>query len=81
MTAPPEGPAVITLREVYDLVLEVRGEVALLKTTELKQDVDDHEQRIRKLEQWIWRASGIAAALGAAGGAIVADIASRIGSP
>ncbi|WP_121189586.1 hypothetical protein [Microbacterium sp. AG790] len=46
----------ITLREVYDLVLEVRGDVATLKTTELKADVDDHESRIRSLEKWVWRA-------------------------
>ncbi|MGP6170632.1 hypothetical protein ACTU6V_05425 [Microbacterium sp. A204] len=73
----PDSPAVITLREVYDLVQEVRSEVALLKTTELTKDVDDHEQRIRGLERWIWRASGIAAALGALGGTAVSQIIQR----
>jgi len=77
MTAPNEAPAIITLREVYDLVLEVRSEVALLKTTELKHDVEDHETRIRALERWIWRASGIAAAIGATGGYIFSQFGTQ----
>ena len=81
MNAPSEGPAVITLREVYDLVLEVRSEVTLLKSTELKSDVADHETRIRALERWIWRASGIAAAIGAAGGYIVTEVFGKMGTP
>lgn len=79
MTAPSEGPAIITLREVYDLVLDVRSEVSLLKTTELKADVADHETRIRALEKWIWRASGIAAAIGAGGGALLNEIIGKAG--
>jgi len=79
VTAPPEGPAVITLREVYDLVLEVRSEVALLKTTELKHDVEDHETRLRTVERWQWRAAGIAAAIGAAGGAVVTEMIGKVG--
>jgi len=78
MTTPPEGPAIITLREVYDLVLEVRSEVTLLKTTEMKADVADHETRIRALEKWIWRASGIAATIGAVGGAAAAEIIAKL---
>lgn len=81
MTAPPEGPAIITIREVYDLVLEVRSEVALLKSTEIKADVADHETRLRALERWIWRAGGIAAAIGAVGGTLLSDIFSRLGAP
>jgi len=76
---PPDAPAVITLREVYDLVQEVRTEVTLLKTTELKDDVSDHEARIRGLEKWIWRAGGIAAAIGAAGGYVLSDMLKPLG--
>ncbi len=79
MNAPNDGPAVITLREVYDLVVEVRQEVALLKTTELAKDVDDHEARIRALEKWVWRAGGIGAAAGAAGGAVLSQVWSALG--
>lgn len=71
---PPDQPAVITLREVYDLVQEVRTEVTFLKTTELKDDVSDHETRIRALERWIWRAGGIAAVGGAVLGQIVGAV-------
>ena len=79
MTAPSEGPAIITLSEVYDLVLDVRAEVTLLKTTELKTDVADHEARIRSLEKWVWRAGGIAAAIGAAGGTLLSEMIGRAG--
>lgn len=80
MTASSDGSATITLREVYDLVVEVRQEVALLKTTELSKDVDDHETRIRSLEKWVWRAGGIAAAIGAAGGAVASQVIAAFGT-
>ncbi|MCM3778995.1 hypothetical protein [Microbacterium hydrocarbonoxydans] len=79
MNAPGDSPAVITLREVYDIVQEMRQEVALLKTTELTKDVDDHETRLRSLEKWVWRAGGIAAAIGAAGGAVVSQVFTALG--
>ena len=80
MNVPGDSPAIITIREVYDLVLEVRQEVALLKTTELTKDVDDHEARIRSLEKWVWRAGGIAAAIGAAGGAVASQVIAALGN-
>lgn len=56
----PDGPAVITLREVYDVVMEVKGTVSGIPTA-----VQDHERRLRVLEQRVWQAAGGAAALGA----------------
>ncbi|MGN8245301.1 hypothetical protein ACTHAM_002420 [Cellulomonas soli] len=53
-------PAIITLREVYDAVQELKGDVAGVPTR-----IDDHERRIRALEQRVWQAAGAAAALGA----------------
>jgi len=44
----------ITLREVYDLVLEMKFEL-----NRLPEKVDDHEKRIRSLEYKVWSAAGI----------------------
>lgn len=63
---PPDAPAVITLREVYDLTLAVKQRLDAQNIAGLERDVEDHEKRIRELEKWIWRASGLAA-LGGAG--------------
>lgn len=63
-------PAEITLREVFDLLTEVRDDVQALKSsmTDVRGDVADHETRIRGLERAIWKAMGFAAAIGASGG-------------
>ena len=51
----------ITLREVYNAVIELKYELA-----HTPKQVDDHEKRIRSLERLIWSLSGIASLLGAA---------------
>ncbi len=56
---PPE-PAEITLREVYDIVQELKFELA-----HIPRIADDHEKRIRNLERLIWSLSGVATLLGA----------------
>lgn len=48
--------AVITLREVYDLVLELKTEMSPTPT-----QLRDHEERIRDLERKVWSYSGISA--------------------
>jgi hypothetical protein len=53
-------PAEITLREVYDIVQELKFELA-----HIPRIADDHEKRIRNLERLIWSLSGIATLLGA----------------
>lgn len=63
---PSDAPAVITLREVYDLTLAMKQRLDAQNIAGLERDVEDHEKRIRELEKWIWRASGLAA-LGGAG--------------
>lgn len=73
MTA-PEGPAVITLREVYDLVLSVKQELSSQNVPDMKVDVTDHEARIRALEKWVWRASGLAAVAGAGLSQIISEL-------
>lgn len=62
--------AEITLREVYDILVDVRQDV-----TAIKQDLDqtknvsaDHEVRLRGLEKSFWRAVGASSVLGASGG-------------
>jgi hypothetical protein len=53
-------PAEITLREVYDIVQELKFELA-----HIPRIADDHEKRIRNLERLIWSLSGVATLLGA----------------
>ncbi len=53
-------PAEITLREVYDIVQELKYELA-----HIPRIADDHEKRIRNLERLIWSLSGLAALFGA----------------
>lgn len=51
-----EDTAVITLREVYDLVLELKTEMSPTPT-----QLRDHEDRIRDLERKVWSYSGLSA--------------------
>jgi hypothetical protein len=51
----------ITLREVYDIVQELKFELS-----HIPRIADDHEKRIRNLERLIWSLSGLATLLGAA---------------
>lgn len=62
----------VTLKEVYDLLLEVSKKVNSMEPQ--KGQLDDHEQRIRSLEKWIWRASGMAALGGAGLGQVIAQM-------
>jgi hypothetical protein len=51
-----EDTAQITLREVYDLVLELKTEMSPTPS-----QLRDHEDRIRDLERKVWSYSGISA--------------------
>jgi len=62
----PEPTTEITLREVYDAVLELKGELAGTPSI-----IADHETRIRKLEALVWKAAGAAMVIGAALGWLV----------
>lgn len=61
MTTPEQSTTKITLREVYDAVIELKYELA-----HTPKQVDDHEKRIRSLERLTWSLSGLATLLGAA---------------
>jgi hypothetical protein len=52
--------AVITLREVYDVVVQLKEEL-----NGVPRITADHEERIRDLERKVWSFSGIAAVAGA----------------
>ncbi|MFC9974297.1 hypothetical protein ACFVH6_25675 [Spirillospora sp. NPDC127200] len=56
MTAPPpeSGQIVITMREVYDQLVQLTAEVRELRGshTRAAEDQQDHETRIRDLEKW-----------------------------
>jgi hypothetical protein len=53
-----ESTAVITLREVYDVVLELKTELS-----SIPRMTEDHETRIRDLERKVWSYSSISALL------------------
>jgi len=54
------GASEITLREVYDIVQELKYDLA-----HIPRIADDHEKRIRNLEKLTWSLSGLATILGA----------------
>lgn len=58
MNAPvgTEGPVVITLRDVYTAVTELDRKVSGAPAR-----VEDHELRLRALEQRVWLAAGVSA--------------------
>jgi hypothetical protein len=60
------------LRSLSDGVTRVETKLDTIGQglTEVGKDVADHESRIRSLEHALWRASGAAAVIGAAGGVI-----------
>lgn len=66
MTSPHTGnaPAVITLREVYDLVVEVKDSVAIVPAH--AEQLKDHETRLRALERKLWLLAGASAVAGGA---------------
>lgn len=66
----PVDPHVkVTLRDIYGLLLVLQADVAEVKGHD--EQIADHEARIRVLEKWIWRASGLAGAAGALGGTAI----------
>ncbi len=64
--------AEITLKEVYDVVVEVRTDVTSIKEKldATQTDVHDHEVRLRALEKWVWGAAGV----GVVGGAGISQV-------
>ena len=70
MTPPNEdnssGHVVVTLAQIYSVVLEVQVDVSDIKTalTEVSKKTEDHETRIRALERRVWAAGGAGGAIG-----------------
>ena len=67
MSVPPytHSHHIVTLKTVYDEVVSVKDTLNGANIPEIKADIRDHEYRIRELEKWVWRASGLAALAGA----------------
>ena len=68
----PPGSIVITPKEFYD---GVRDDIAAIREAvsplpDLKVKTDDHESRLRRLEQFKWLMVGAAAAAGGSAGAL-----------
>lgn len=77
---PDEDEVRITLREVYHqqqeqgkLLHQMHSDLkrSLDSHDRVKEQVSDHEERIRVMERKIWQASGVAAFLGTVGGVLV----------
>ena len=71
MTPSDPTSARITVREVYDAVMQLRQD--LQHTPRM---VDDHEARIRDLERKVWGAAGIATVLGV----VISQIITTLGA-
>lgn len=54
--------------------VETRLAVMDTKLDALLNQRDDHETRIRRLERWVWIATGAAAAIGSAVGSFVGNL-------
>lgn len=67
MSVPPNTNTIhiVTLKTVYDEVVNVKDTLNGANIPDIKEDISDHEYRIRELEKWVWRASGLAALAGA----------------
>jgi len=61
----PSIPVVkVTLDDIYAELLSIGRKVDAMEGQ--KEDIADHEQRLRVLEKWVWGAAGLAT-LGGAG--------------
>lgn len=77
-------------QELRDIVIESRNDIRHLnnrlieymddQNTTCKQCFEDHEKRIRTLERWQWKATGIASAITGFFGAFAGLIAGKGGS-
>lgn len=52
----PLGPVSIGAREIYDLLVDMRGQVSRLADQQVgvTDDIKDHEARLRSLERGRW---------------------------
>lgn len=67
MSVPPDthSNTIVTLKTVYAEVVNVKDALNAANIGDIKAHLSDHEYRIRELERWVWRASGLAALAGA----------------
>ena len=76
----PDGSVYITPKQMYDELLRLRDAVqGLCKTLDpalddIRNDVGDHETRIRALERRMWQAVGASAVLSSLGGAFLSRL-------
>lgn len=58
----PMGPVIITSREIYDAVVRLTGRVDVLieQQAATRDDVTDHESRLRALERARWPLPSVA---------------------
>lgn len=75
MTTQPEQGFLITTGQMYAELRSLNETVVRMdaKIDNLNQhgsDLNDHESRLRSIEQTMWRAAGAAAVVGAAGGVV-----------
>ena len=79
MTVPPDTDTapIVNLRTVYNEVVKVKETLTSSNIPDMKTGIKDHENRIRELERWVWRASGLAALAGAGLSQIIDRVINR----
>lgn len=71
-------PNIVTTRDLYIKLDKLEDTVAGYGLSGMKEQVTDHEYRIRELEKWVWRASGLAALAGAGISIIIQELVGRV---
>jgi hypothetical protein len=75
MTTPESGGAWVSSREIYDELRRLSDAVIRLderlSLDDTREELEALEERVTSLEQRVWRASGVAATLGALVGVVV----------
>jgi hypothetical protein len=54
--------------------IESKVDTIVSAVTDVRDDIKDHESRLRKLENMVYKASGVSAVIGAGGAAIVQQL-------
>lgn len=72
----PDGSVIVTPTQMYSEIQAANSKIdhltAILDPAvqDMRHDIADHESRIRTLEQWRWKAAGVAATVLALGGVV-----------
>jgi hypothetical protein len=77
----PPGSAVVSPEQMYAEIRATHDTVTRIELglQSIPAEMKDHETRLRALERWTWRATGIATAVAAIVGAAAGLLSGRVG--